>query len=277
MTLVEKQNVITHIETRIDKTFLRLKNENRTGVISFTMAYDPDYETSLDILKSLPETGVDIIELGMPFSDPMADGPTIQLASIRALKQKPTLNGIFKIVDSFRQDNDDTPIILMGYYNTILNYGEENFCKKASLSGVDGVIIVDLPTEEDNSLFAHAQNNNISLIKLITPTTKIDRLKKILPKASGFLYYVSVAGITGTHSASSDSIQKAVTSFKEHTELPIAVGFGIKTAEQINAIGNIADAAVVGSALVSKIAAHPEAPQTAKKELLALARKLSLR
>lgn len=277
MTVVKKQNQVINFETRIDKTFMRLKNEKRAGIVSFTMAYDPDYETSLDILKSLPEAGVDIIELGMPFSDPMADGPAIQLASIRALKQKPTVDGIFKIVSTFRETHSDTPIILMGYYNTVLNYGEKAFCENAAKAGVDGLIIVDLPTEEDNSLFEYASSNNVSLIKLITPTTDIDRLKKILPKASGFLYYVSVAGITGTQSASSDSIQKALTTFKQHTNLPIAVGFGIKTSEQINEIANIADAAVVGSALVSKIAENSVSPQTAKKELLSLARELSVR
>ena len=241
------------------------------------MAYDPDYETSLDILTSLPDAGIDIIELGMPFSDPMADGPAIQLASIRALKQNARVSGIFDMVRAFRKQNTTTPIILMGYYNTILNVGEQRFCEEARDAGVDGLIIVDLPVEEDESLFTSASDCNISLIKLVTPTTDDERLKKILPKASGFLYYVSVAGITGTTSASHDSIKEAIERFKHYTDLPIAVGFGIKTPEQVQAIAPVADAVVVGSALVSNIAEHADDPETAKKELLSLASKLSFR
>lgn len=238
---------------RIANRFASLKREKRAGLVTFTMAYDPDYATSTEILCSLPGKGADIVELGMPFSDPMADGPTIQEAGIRALKAGATMEGIFSMVTAFRKQHADTPLILMGYYNPIHHYGLEAFCHKAHLAGVDGFIVVDLPPEEDTEFFTLCQATHLSLIKLLTPTTTLSRLKTILPKASGFLYYVAVAGVTGTTSATPASIQKALHTFRQHTSLPIVVGFGIKDPESARKIAPYADAVVVGSSLVATI------------------------
>lgn len=276
-TLSNQDIVLPQGEKRIKQCFAGLKQANRAGLISFTMAYDPDYATSLDIIQSLPEAGVDILEIGMPFSDPMADGSAIQLAGGRALKQQATMEGILSLVRHFREKNQSTPVILMGYYNVILNYGEESFAQDAAKAGVDGLIIVDLPPEEDDGLFNATQQVGMSLIKLVTPTTDEQRLKKILPKASGFLYYVSIAGVTGTRSASDDSVKQAIDRIRLQTDLPIAVGFGIKTSEQVGQMGQLADAVVVGSALVQQIEQHPDNPAAAKDALLALAKNLSIR
>jgi len=239
---------------RIEATFKDLKQQNRPALITYIMAYDPDLATSQEILNGLPEAGADIVELGMPFSDPMADGPTIEEAGIRALKAGAKVSGIVEMVRSFRKNNNETPIVLMGYYNPIQNYGLERFAKEAGNAGVDGLLIVDLPPEEDEELYNITKANGINLIKLASPTSNDERLKLISKKASGFLYYVAVAGVTGAKSASYDSIGDAVFRIKKHTDIPVAVGFGIKTAEDVKAVGKHADAVVVGSALVNKIA-----------------------
>ncbi len=260
---------------RITKRFEQLKAEKRAGLVTFTMAYDPDYETSLAILKGLPEAGADIIELGMPFSDPMADGPAVEAAGIRALEAGAKLKGILDIVATFRKENHETPVILMGYANPLYHYGLEAFTKDAAQAGVDGLIIVDLPPEEDTTLYEHASAQQIALIKLVTPTTDESRLQVILQKASGFLYYVSVAGITGTKSASQASIADALVRFRKHTSLPIVVGFGVRTPEQAKAIANMADGVVVGSALVQQVVEGDKSK--AKERLLNVVKSLSLR
>ena len=263
---------------RIAKRFAKLKAEKRSGLVTFTMAFDPDYTTSLDILKALPENGADIVELGMPFSDPMADGPSVANAGKRALKAGAKLTAILDMVKTFRESDTETPLILMGYVNPLLHFGIDKFFEQAKASGVDGLIIVDLPPEEDDDFFAKAKEYQIDLIKLITPTTDEKRLQTILAKASGFLYYVSVAGITGSLSASAESVEAALALFKKHTDLPIVVGFGIKTAEQVAAISHVADGVVVGSALVNHIADNENDVNKAKTALLeltgVLARKL---
>lgn len=238
---------------RISDCFSKLKKKDKSALISFTMAYDPDLKTSEDILNKLPQNGVDILELGMPFSDPMADGKIIEAAAIRALKQGAKLDGVLEIVKNFRSKNIKTPIVLMGYYNPIQYYGVKNFIDKANLVGVDGLIIVDLPPEEDSELQKYAFEKDIDLIKLITPTTTEKRLQLILQKSSGFLYYVAVAGVTGTKSATKESIQSKVSQIRRHTNLPVAVGFGIKTSDDVKQISEFADAVVVGSALVKNI------------------------
>ncbi|MDB2415507.1 tryptophan synthase subunit alpha [Rickettsiales bacterium] len=235
---------------RIKNKFEDLKKQGRAGLITFTMAYDPDLEKSLEIFKSLPESGADIIEIGMPFSDPSADGVAIQEAGKRALKSGAKLAGVLGMVAEFRKGDNETPIIIMGYYNPIQHYGCDKFLKDAKKSGVDGLIIVDLPLEEDKEFFALAESENISLIKLITPTTNSERLEKILKRASGFLYYVSVAGITGQKSATTESVKKSIDMIKKHTDLPVAVGFGIKDAKSASEMSKVADAIIVGSALV---------------------------
>jgi tryptophan synthase alpha chain len=243
---------------RITQKFAQLKSEQRAALVSFTMAFDPDKATSLEILKALPEAGADILELGMPFSDPMADGPAIEAAGLRALKNGATLLGILEIVTSFRKTNNTTPVILMGYYNPIHHFGIDAFTAAAKKAGVDGLIVVDLPTEEDSLLRKACQGQGLSLIKLVTPTTSDLRLQKTLANASGFIYYVSVAGITGTKSASTDSVRDAIARIRKHTDLPVAVGFGIKDRAGVAALGAHADAVVVGSALVRAIEASPK-------------------
>ncbi len=239
--------------SRLDKKFESLKEQGKAALVTYVMAFDPNYTDSCTILQGLPAAGADIIELGMPFSDPMADGPTIQKAAIRALKAGSKMDKTLQMVAQFRENNDHTPVILMGYYNPICHYGVDEFVKNASESGVDGLLIVDLPIEEDDELFASTKKVNMALIKLITPTTDEARLKKILEKASGFLYYVAVAGVTGTKSASYDSIESAVARIKKHTNIPVAVGFGIKTATDVAQVGKHADAVVVGSSIVDKV------------------------
>ncbi|MCE3232536.1 MAG: trpA [Rickettsiaceae bacterium] len=239
---------------RLKTKFDTVKQQNRSALITYIMAYDPNLTKSSKILNGLPEAGADIIELGMPFSDPMADGPTIQEAAIRALDAGAKLSKILEMVAKFRKNNDHTPIVLMGYYNPLQNYGLKKFVSDAKKSGVDAFLIVDLPPEEDLELYACTESEGISLIKLVTPTTDDKRLKIITEKASGFIYYVAVAGVTGTKSATYDSIGAAVERIRRHTYLPIAVGFGIKTPKDVKQVAKHSDAVVVGSSLVSKIA-----------------------
>ena len=238
---------------RLQECFNIVKKEKRSALVSFITAGDPDYLVSLRILDGLPQAGADIIELGMPFSDPMADGPSIQKSSLRSLNNGQDMDKTFKMVHHFRKSNNYTPIILMGYFNPIYRYGVDNFIQSALSSGVDGLIIVDTPYEEDEELTNKALENQIDMIRLTTPTSDDTRLQHILQNVSGFIYYISILGITGTASAPSNVIKQAVTKLRDHSNLPIAVGFGIKTAEQISDLNNIADALVVGSAIVDKI------------------------
>lgn len=240
--------------SRIETRFAKLKTEGRAGLITFVTAGDPDRATSQAILDGLPDAGADLIELGLPFSDPMADGPVIELASQRALKNGATLARTLEMVTAFRGKNRETPVILMGYYNPIYAYGPERFCKDAAAAGVDGLIVVDLPPEEAAELGDPARANGIDVIYLTAPTTDDARLPTVLASASGFVYHVSIAGITGAASAKLDAVSEALARIRRHTSLPLAVGFGIKTAAQIAEIGKLADAAVVGSAIVQKLA-----------------------
>ncbi len=240
---------------RIERRFSALKAEGRGGLVTFLTAGDPDPETSRGIVLGLPAAGADLIELGMPFSDPMADGPAIQASSLRALKNGATLLKTLDLVRSFREQEDDTPIILMGYYNPIYIYGVEAFLSDAKAAGVDGLIIVDLPPEEDSELCIPAIDADIRWIRLATPTTDAQRLPKVLNNASGFIYYVSILGITGTASVPEEATRNAVNYLKSNTDLPVAVGFGIKTPEMAATIARTADAAVVGSAIVEQIVA----------------------
>ncbi|MBT4934527.1 MAG: tryptophan synthase subunit alpha [Rhodospirillaceae bacterium] len=243
------------MEERIAKRFAKLAEEGRGGLVTFSSAGDPDYDTSLELLMGIGKAGADLIELGMPFSDPMADGPAIQLGSNRALKGGHTMERTLDMVRAFRSEDDETPIILMGYYNPIYIYGVDKFLKDAKEAGVDGLIVVDLPPEEESELCVPALAAGINFIFLTAPTTDDVRLPRVMEKASGFVYYVSITGITGTASASAADIATAYKRLKSHTDLPIAVGFGINTPEQAAAVAEIADAAVVGSALVNVIAA----------------------
>ena len=238
---------------RIRARFAALKAQGRGGLVTFMTAGDPDRETSFEILKGLPEAGADMIELGMPFTDPMADGPAVQASSQRALKRGIKLREILEMVAAFRKADDATPVVLMGYYNPIYSYGVDKFLADAKAAGVDGLIVVDLPPEEDGELCLPALAAGVNFIRLATPTTDDARLPKVLANTSGFVYYVSIMGITGTRSAAGDEVGRAVERLKRHTDLPIAVGFGIKTPEQVGEITAVADAAVVGSALVELV------------------------
>jgi tryptophan synthase alpha chain len=238
---------------RISGRFAALKAAGRGGLVTFLTAGDPDKETAASILKGLPAAGVDLIEIGMPFTDPMADGPSIQESSQRALARGIKLAEILAMVRDFRAGDDATPIVLMGYYNPIYSYGPERFLADAREAGVDGLIIVDLPPEEDQELCLPALAAGLNFIRLATPTTDEVRLPKVLSNTSGFVYYVSIMGITGTRSADTADVGQAVARLKAHTDLPVAVGFGIKTPEQAAEIARVADAAVVGSALVDLV------------------------
>jgi tryptophan synthase alpha chain len=244
------------MSTRIERRFAELKAAKRGGLVVFVTAGDPTYEVSREIVLALPNAGADIIELGMPFTDPMADGPAIQASSLRALKNGQNLPKTLKLVREFRAKDQNTPIVLMGYYNPIYTYGVDKFLKDAETAGVDGLIVVDLPPEEDSELCLPAMKAGLNFIRLATPTTDDKRLPTVLNNTSGFVYYVSIMGITGTRTASDVDITAAVGRLKRHTDLPIAVGFGISTPERATAVARVADAAVVGSAVVSKIAAE---------------------
>ncbi|MCH4811172.1 tryptophan synthase subunit alpha [Vreelandella neptunia] len=239
--------------SRLESCFAELKQQNRPALVSYLTAGDPDAETSRRLLHGLPKAGVDVIELGMPFSDPMADGPAIQKAALRALENGQTQAKTLEMVRHFREENSTTPIVLMGYYNPIFCYGVERFLTDAAHAGVDGLIVVDLPPEHDEELCTPAAQHGIDFIRLATPTTDAKRLPKVLANASGFIYYVSVAGVTGGSAPTPERLESAVNQLREHTELPIAVGFGIRTAAQAATIGRYSDAVVVGSALVDCI------------------------
>jgi tryptophan synthase alpha chain len=238
------------MSTRIEKRFAALKKEGRAALVTFTMAGDPDYETSLAIAKALPGAGADIIELGMPFTDPMADGPAIQAAGLRALKSGQRMTKTLAMVREFRKTDDETPIVLMGYYNPIYIYGNDRFLADAKAAGVDGLIIVDLPPEEDEELCLPTLKAGLNFIRLATPTTDDKRLPTVLTNTSGFVYYVSITGITGAAAPDTGKVMTAVARIKRHTKLPVAVGFGVKTAEHARAIAEGADGVVVGSALI---------------------------
>ena len=241
--------------TRIDAKFAELNAAGKKAFVSYVMAGDPNYETSLEVVKGLPGAGVDIIELGLPFTDPMADGTTIQLAGQRALAAGMTLQRTLDLAAEFRKTDETTPIVLMGYYNPIYNRGVETFLKDAKAAGIDGLIVVDLPPEEDEELCIPAQAAGLNFIRLATPTTDDRRLPKVLQNTSGFVYYVSVTGITGAAEAQAGDVGPEVARIKASTELPVIVGFGINTPEKSQAIASVADGAVVGSAIVSQIAA----------------------
>ncbi|WP_255609112.1 tryptophan synthase subunit alpha [Methylosinus sp. Sm6] len=240
--------------TRIDARFEALRAEGRAALVTFVMAGDPDLETSFEIMKSLPKAGADVIELGMPFTDPMADGPSIQAAGLRALHAGTTVAKTLELVKRFRAEDDATPIVLMGYYNPIYVRGPEKFLEEAKAAGVDGLIVVDLPAEEDQELCLPARAAGLEFIRLATPTTDDARLPKVLENTSGFVYYVSLTGITGAALVDYAGVSEAVARLKRHTPLPIAVGFGVKTAENAAAIAKYADGVVVGSALVDALA-----------------------
>ena len=240
--------------TRIDAKFAELKAQGRKAFVAYVMAGDPNYETSLELVKGLPGAGVDIIELGLPFTDPMADGSTIQLAGQRALEGGMTLDKTLKIERELRKDDNTTPIVMMGYYNPIYSRGVETFLKQAKEAGIDGLIIVDLPPEEDVELCIPAQKAGLNFIRLATPTTDGKRLPTVLQNTSGFVYYVSITGITGAAEAQASDVAPEVARIKSQTDLPVIVGFGIKTPEAAESIAGVADGAVVGSAIVSKLA-----------------------
>ena len=239
--------------TRIDTRFAELKSQGRAAFVTYVMAGDPDPATSLEIVKALPKSGADVIELGIPFTDPMADGPSIQAAGLRALKVGMTLTKTLELVRDFRKDDNVTPLVLMGYYNPIYIYGVDKFLADAKTAGVDGLIIVDLPPEEDDELCIPALKAGLNFIRLATPTTDDKRLPAVLANTSGFVYYVSIAGITGAAAADANAVGEAVGRIKRHTSLPICVGFGIRTPEAARAIAEKADGSVVGTALVDAL------------------------
>ena len=245
--------------TRIDARFNALRAQNRAALVTFVMAGDPDPETSLELVKALPAAGADVIEVGMPFTDPMADGPAIQAAGLRALKAGMTLRKTISLVKAFRETDADTPIVLMGYYNPIYVYGVDAFLRDAGAAGVDGLIVVDLPPEEDRELCLPARDAGLNFIRLATPTTDDRRLPRVLENTSGFVYYVSLTGITGAALADYAGVSDAVKRLKRHTDLPIAVGFGVKNAENAAQIAATADGVVVGSALVEALKASLDA------------------
>jgi tryptophan synthase alpha chain len=258
--------------SRIAARFAALKREGRGALIPFLEAFDPDRATSETILHGMPSAGADLIEIGMPFTDPMADGPSVQAAGLRGLKAGATLARTLDMVRSFRAADRDTPIILMGYLNPIASYGPERFCADAATAGVDGLIIVDLPTEEADMVVPHATANGLDIIRLVAPTTDDKRLPIVLAGSSGFVYYVSITGITGTRSATADSLAAALPRIRRFTDLPVAIGFGVRTPQQAAEAVRVADAAVVGSALADTLAASLDAhgraaPDTAERVL----------
>ncbi|MEQ9258647.1 MAG: tryptophan synthase subunit alpha [Roseovarius sp.] len=239
--------------TRIDAKFAELKAAGKKAFVAYVMAGDPDYDTSLEVVKGLPDAGVDIIELGLPFTDPMADGPTIQLAGQRALEGGMTLDRTLALARAFREGDDTTPIVMMGYYNPIYSRGVERFLEQAKEAGIDGLIIVDLPPEEDEELCIPAQAAGLNFIRLATPTTDDKRLPKVLTNTSGFVYYVSITGITGAAAAQAADVGPEVARIKAKTDLPVVVGFGIRTPKTSREIASVADGCVVGSAIVAKL------------------------
>jgi tryptophan synthase alpha chain len=241
------------MSTRIDRRFADLKAQGRAALVTFLTAGDPDLETSLAILRALPAAGADVVELGMPFTDPMADGPAIQMSSQRALKAGQTLRKTLDVARAFRQADDATPLVLMGYYNPIYIYGVDRFLRDAKSAGVDGLIVVDLPPEEDEELCLPALKAGVNFIRLATPTTDDKRLPAVLANTSGFVYYVSITGITGAAMPDPTKVAAAVARIKRHTSLPVAVGFGVRSAEQAAVIASCADGVVVGSALVNAL------------------------
>jgi tryptophan synthase alpha chain len=265
--------------TRIERRFAELRKKRRAGLVTFITAGDPDYETSLAILKALPDAGADLIELGMPFSDPMADGPAIQASSQRALRAGQSMQKTLAMVRAFRAADAATPIVLMGYYNPIYVYPVEQFIAEAVQAGVDGLIVVDMPPEEDAELRPAATAAGLNFIRLATPTTDARRLPAVLANTSGFLYYVSIAGITGTAAPDIASVAAHVGRIKAHTHLPIAVGFGVKTEDQVSALAGIAEGVVVGSAIVGAIAQSLDeqgnATRNTKPQVLGLVERLA--
>ena len=260
--------------SRLQNRFAELKAENRAALVTFVTAGDPDYATSLEILKGLTDAGADVIEMGMQFTDPMADGPAIHLANIRALAGKQGMRQTLQMVREFRQGNQSTPLVLMGYYNPIFVYGVERFISDAKEAGVDGLIVVDLPPEHNDELCEPAQSAGIDFIRLTTPTTDDDRLPTVLAGSSGFVYYVSVAGVTGAGAATMDHVEEAVTRLRRHTDLPVCIGFGIRTPQHAAEVAKRAEGAVVGSALIDKIA-EAKSPQQAIDGVLGLCRELA--
>ena len=239
--------------TRIDRRFAALKEQSRPALVTFVTAGDPDYDTSLAIVRALPKAGADLIEIGMPFSDPMADGPAIQASGLRALKAGQTMKRTLALVRAFREQDSETPVVLMGYYNPIYSYGNDAFLDDAKAAGVAGLIVVDLPPEADDELCVPAIERGLNFIRLATPTTDDKRLPAVLANTSGFVYYVSILGITGAAAPDATRVAAAVERIKRHTILPVAVGFGVSTAAQAEAIGRDADGVVVGSALVTAV------------------------
>ncbi len=260
---------------RIDRRFAALKAENRAGFVTYIMAGDPDAATTLSVLKGLPGAGADLIELGFPFSDPMAEGPTIQRAAQRGLRSGMTLQGTLDLVAAFREGDTDTPIILMGYLNPVLNRGFESFAAAAAKAGVDGLIVVDCPPEEADPLTDALEAEGIALIRLAAPTTDDARLPMVIRRTSGFLYYVSVAGVTGVKSADAADVAPAVERLRKASGLPVAVGFGIRTPEQAAAVARVADAAVVGSALVDEIESAAQLNENVTEKVLLKASQLA--
>lgn len=260
--------------SRLQTRFAELKEQNRAALVTFITAGDPGYSTSLDILKGLPEAGADVIELGMPFTDPMADGPAIQLANIRALGNGQNLAKTLKMVREFRAGNTTTPLVLMGYFNPIHYYGVDKFIADAKEAGVDGLIVVDLPPEHNEDLCHPAQAAGIDFIRLTTPTTDDQRLPTVLEGSSGFVYYVSVAGVTGAGAATLEHVEQAVARLRRHTDLPVSIGFGIRSPEHAASVARLADGVVVGSALIDKIA-EATSSADAVQSVLGLCRQLA--
>jgi tryptophan synthase alpha chain len=265
--------------SRIAARFAELKRAGRGALIPFIEAFDPDRATSMALLHGMPEAGADLIEIGMPFTDPMADGPIIQAAGKRALRAGAKMAGVLAMVREFRAQDNATPVILMGYLNPIASYGPQRFCADAAASGVDGLIVVDLPSEEADLLLPHANASGLDVIRLVAPTTDEKRLPQVLNGSSGFVYYVSITGITGTRTATSDELAEAIPRVRRFTDLPIAVGFGVRTPAQAREVVRIADAAVVASALIDTLSkqldsqghASPDAVQLVLREVRALA------
>jgi tryptophan synthase alpha chain len=250
--------------SRIAARFTELKRQGRGALIPFLEAWDPDAATSMALLRGMPEAGADLIEIGMPFTDPMADGPIIQAAGKRGLAAGVKVADVLTMVREFRTGDAATPIVLMGYFNPILSYGTERFCKDAAEAGVDGLIIVDLPTEEADLLLPHSTANGLDFIRLIAPTTDNERLPHVLNGSSGFVYYVSITGITGTRTATAEQLEVAIPRIRRVTDLPIAIGFGVRTPEQAATAARIADAAVVASALIETLSVHLDADGKAR-------------